>query len=183
MIYLFLADGFEEVEAIAPVDLLRRAEIPVQTVGVTGKEVTGAHGITVTADILPEEIQKDDIGGVILPGGMPGTLNLQKSSAVIDLLGYCAERGKLVAAICAAPMVPGEMGLLKGKKATCFPGFEENLEGAEIVDAPVCRDGSFITGRGAGVAWQFAAAIADFFCDGTARAGKGEKLLVQIQMP
>ena len=183
MLYLFLADGFEEVEALAPVDLLRRAEISVQTVGVTGKNVTGSHGVTVTADILPEQMEKAETDGVILPGGMPGTLNLQKSEAVTEMLHYCAENKKLIAAICAAPMVLGEMGILNGKKAVCFPGFEEHLEGAVLTDEPVQRDGNIITARGAGVAWQLGAAIVDYFCDGTSREGKGEKLLSQIQMP
>ena len=152
MIYVFLANGFEEVEALTPVDYLRRCELPVQT-------VTGSHGIPVTADILPEEMDLTRIDAVILPGGMPGTLNLEASEAVKDALNWSAEQQCLIAAICAAPSVLGHMGLLIGKKATCFPGFEGELTGAEFVDEAAVRDGNIITSRGAGTATQFAAAI------------------------
>ena len=130
MFYLFLADGFEETEALAPLDMMRRAKIEVKTVGVTGEFVTGSHGVTVKADLKPEEISFNNIDGVVLPGGMPGTINLGKSETVTKAAVYCAENGKITAAICAAPSVLGNLGILKGKKATCFPGFEKELEGA-----------------------------------------------------
>ena len=140
-------------------DYLRRCELPVQTVGVTGRTVTGSHGIPVTADILPEEMDLTRIDAVILPGGMPGTLNLEASEAVKDALNWSAEQQCLIAAICAAPSVLGHMGLLNGKEAICFPGFEGELTGAEFVDEAAVRDGNIITSRGAGTATQFAAAI------------------------
>lgn len=162
MFYLFLADGFEETEALAPLDMMRRAKLEVKTVGVTGDYVTGSHGITVKADIKPEEITFENIGGVILPGGMPGTLNLAKSKAVSKATTYCFEQGKLTAAICAAPSVLGNLGILEGKKATCFPGFEKHLKGATHTAAPVEIDGTVITGKGAGCAILFGKAIVEF---------------------
>ena len=160
MIYCFLADGFEEVEAITPIDMLRRAGAEVRTVGVTGKNVTGSHGITVEADIAENEIQLDScVEAVILPGGMPGTLNLEKSEKVKEAVRFAAGNGKLVCAICAAPSVLGHMGLLDGKEAIAYPGFEKDLYGASVSDKYVVRDGSFITAKGAGVAIDFGLAI------------------------
>ncbi len=179
MLYVLLADGFEETEMIAPLDILRRAGIPVQTVGITGKAVTGAHGITVMADLLPDQVDKLSIKGVILPGGMPGTTNLQADSFVEELILSCAKEKKLVAAICAAPMIFGELGLLAGKEATCFPGFEEHLKGAVVTSAPVAVDGNIITGKGAGSALEFGAALVNF----CTKEGKGEEILAQMQTP
>lgn len=152
MVYEFLAEGFEEIEALAPVDILRRAGVDVKTVSITGKkEVTGSHGITVTADILFDEIS-DKAEMLILPGGMPGTLNLQAFTPLCDMLEAA---DCYIAAICAAPSVFGGLGLLKGKKAICYPGFEEKLEGAEIVDSPVVISDKVITSKGAGTAHLF----------------------------
>ncbi len=181
MLYLFLAEGFEETEAIAPLDIIRRAELPVKTVGVTGKVVTGAHGIAVEADILIDQVEMKECSGMILPGGMPGTLNLQKNDAVIASLRHCAETEKLIASICAAPMVPGAMGLLEGKQATCFPGFEDQLEGAILTEQPVVCDGNYITAKGAGVALEFGAAIVDYCYGVEERGSKGARLLKQMQ--
>ena len=155
MVYVFLADGFEEIEALATVDVIRRAGIDCKTVGVTGKTVIGAHNISVISDILPEEIEKSDITAVVLPGGMPGTVNLDKSAAVQGAVLYAAEKGLLIAAICAAPSVLGHLGLLTGKKATCYDGFEGELTGAKVEKVPVCRDGNIITAIGAGAAVAF----------------------------
>lgn len=156
MVYCFLADGFEELEAIAPIDMLKRAGVDVVTVGVTGKNVTGSHNITFVADIEADEVVlTDKIEAVILPGGMPGTLNLEKSEAVQNAVDYAVSEGKFLCAICAAPSILGHKCLLKGKNATAFPGFEKDLEGAVISDKYVCRDGKFITARGAGVAVKF----------------------------
>ena len=113
---MFLANGFEETEAIGCLDVLRRAEIDVKTVGISGKQITGSHGVTVVADMEADDIDADNIDGVILPGGMPGTANLQADERVINAVEYCAENGKLVAAICAAPMIFGELGILKDKR-------------------------------------------------------------------
>lgn len=160
MIYVFLADGFEEIEALAPVDFLKRAGIKVVTVGIASKEITGTHNIKVVADITADEVCLDDrLQGIILPGGMPGAENLNNSSLVQKAIDYCAENNKIIAAICAAPFILGRKGLLKGKKATCFPGFEGELEGAELVDVGVMGDGMIVTAKGAGVAWEFGASI------------------------
>ncbi len=179
MLYVLLATGFEETEMIAPLDMLRRAGVPVQTVGVSGKVVVGAHDIPVTADILPEDVDVSAMDGVILPGGMPGTTNLQSSDFVIDLVKTCAKQEKLLAAICAAPMILGELGLLEGKNATCFPGFESYLKGATVLHASVATDGSVITGRGAGAALDFGSALVDYLT----QAGNGKDLLAQMQDP
>lgn len=156
MVYCFLADGFEELEAIAPIDMLKRAGIDVITVGVTGKNVTGSHNITFVSDITVDEVRlTDELQAIILPGGMPGTLNLEKNETVQKAVDFAAENGKYVCAICAAPSILGHKGLLKGKHATAFPGFEKDLEGAITDNYFVACDGKFITARGAGVATEF----------------------------
>lgn len=179
MLYILLADGFEEIEMITPLDMIKRANIPVQTVGISGKTVMGAHNIEITADILPDQVDTENIDGVILPGGMPGTLNLQKDEKVNELIELCEKKSKLIGAICAAPMILGEKGLLQGKKAVCFPGFEENLKGATVQKLPVATDGNIITSRGAGAALWFGSAIIDYLKG----AGEGEKILAQMQTP
>lgn len=155
MLYMYLADGFEETEALVTLDFIRRAEIKILTVGVTGKNVTGSHGIEVKADILLNESDVNTVEGIILPGGMPGTLNLEKSETVTEAVLHCFDANKLVCAICAAPSVLGHLGILNGKRATCFPGFEEQLFGAEAVDAACVVDGRIITGRGPGSVFDF----------------------------
>ena len=163
MVYLFLADGFETVEALACVDILRRAEIDVKTVGINGLNITSSQRIKVSCDTTDREISiSDGVDGIILPGGMPGTLNLEASDTVQSFLDYAETNKLLIAAICAAPSVLGKKGLLKGKKATCFPGFEEFLQGADYTGNPVERDGNIITARGMGVANDFALEIVSF---------------------
>lgn len=157
MIYVFLADGFEEIEALAPVDILRRAGVSVCTVGVTGKTVTGSHGIAVAADA--EDFDPADCEGVVLPGGMPGTAHLDGSPLVARALAVAKEKGCLIAAICAAPSVLGHKGLLAGRRATCYPGWEGELTGALYTGEPVTEDGNFLTARGAGVAVEFGLAL------------------------
>lgn len=159
MFYIFLAEGFEETEALATLDVMRRAGLDVKTVGVTGEFVTSTHKVTVKADIKPETVNYDDIEGVVLPGGMPGTLNLEKSDCVINCVKNCYDNNKIVAAICAAPSIFGHLGILKGKKATCFPGFETELDCAEYTAAHTTVDGKIITGKGAGCAIEFGHAI------------------------
>jgi len=158
MVYLFLAEGFEEVEAITPIDYLRRAGIDVTTVGIGGTQITGAHGITVNTDIcecaLNENSESADM--IILPGGMPGTLNLKASETVISFIKKAAENNAYIGAICAAPSILGEMGLLQGKRAVCYPGFEDKLLGARLCDCNAVRDGNIITARSAGGACDFA---------------------------
>lgn len=160
MIYVFLADGFEEIEALTPVDILRRAELSVKTVGVGGKTVTGSHGITVTADIEEKDVTTDDMEMMVLPGGMPGTLNLEKSPIVTACAKYCAQNGVYLGAICAAPSILGHLGLLKGREAICFPGFENELLGATLSTDAVAVDGHIITAKGMGVSVQFALTLA-----------------------
>ena len=165
MLYILLAEGFEETEAIAPIDVIRRANIPITPVGVTGKCVKGAHDITLCTDIGINDVSKDDIEGVILPGGMPGTTNLQKDDRVISLLEYCRDNNKLIGAICAAPSILGHKGILNGKRAVCYDGFETQLFGAEIGNTPVCRDGNIITAVGAGAALEFGFKLTEAFSD------------------
>lgn len=164
MIYIFLADGFEEVEALAPADVLRRAGLEAALVGVGGKTVTGAHGISVVCDICDSDITLDSsVDAIFLPGGMPGTINLENSSAVQSAIDFAADNEKLICAICAAPSILGHKGLLKGKTAICFPGFEKDLEGANISESFVCRDGNIITAKGMGSAVEFGLRIVEYF--------------------
>lgn len=159
-VYIFLAEGYEEIEALTVVDLLRRAEIDIQMVSVTGKKlVTGAHGISVEADVLYEMIEPEEADMLVLPGGMPGTKNLMFQNDLIWRLKRFYEAGKPVAAICAAPMILGENGMLEGRKAVCYPGFEGNLKGATIAEAEAVTDGNVITSRGLGTAIEFAGEI------------------------
>ncbi len=163
MVYLMLADGFEEMEALTPLDILRRAEIEVKTVGVTGKTVTGAHSVPVIADITADEIDYNDITAVILPGGMPGTLNLKSDKRVEKAILFANEQKKLIAAICAAPIILGNLGLLFNKCAVCYPGFENELTDAKIEpDAYVVKCENIITAAGAGVASEFGFEIVDY---------------------
>ncbi len=165
MIYLFLAEGFEETEALATLDILRRAELEVYTVGVGNKVVTGSHKIPVVADVVDFEITPDySIDAIILPGGMPGTLNLEKSSNVQSFVDFAAENNKFICAICAAPSILGHKGLLKDREATCYDGFETQLIGAKISENLLCRDGQFITAAGAGVSIEFGLEIVKALC-------------------
>ena len=155
MVYLFLANGFEEIEALCPLDLLRRAGVEVTTVGIGSDTVIGSHGIPVIADI-PEGMFADSAAEmIILPGGMPGAKNLDESRTVDMALTAASRRGAFIADICAAPMVLGHRGLLKEKEAICFPGFEGELTGAKISEKRVVRDGNIITAAGMGVALEF----------------------------
>lgn len=153
---VFLATGFEEIEAISIIDVLRRGGIELDIVSVSGMEfVEGAHGITVKSDALFFSIDFSDYELFILPGGMPGTTNLAKHEGLCELLKNVFGQGKRIGAICAAPSVLGELGLLEGKLATCYPGFEDQLVGANVINQDIVRDGNLITGRGAGVAMEF----------------------------
>jgi 4-methyl-5(b-hydroxyethyl)-thiazole monophosphate biosynthesis len=157
MIYMFLADGFEEVEALCPLDILRRAGLEVTTVGVGGKDlIAGAHGIMVQADI-PDVLYRDSAPDmIILPGGMPGSTNLDESKTVDAALKVAAKKGAYLCAICAAPLVLGKRGYLEGKHAVCYPGFEEYLSGATVFESEtVVRDGNVITAKGMGAAFEF----------------------------
>ncbi len=160
MVYLFLANGFEEIEALTTVDILRRAGCELVTVGVGGRKITGSHNIEVTADVTEAEVESASPDMVILPGG-PGTRNLEQSSVMRAAVRSCAEQGKYIAAICAAPSILGHMGLLKEHMATCFPGYEQELGAKKISGESVCVSGNIITAKGAGVAVDFALKIVE----------------------
>ena len=161
-VYAFFADGFEEIEALTAVDTLRRAGLNVEIVSVTPDEiVVGAHDVSLLCDVNFENCDFFDAELLLLPGGMPGAATIDKNVVLRKLILSYAEKGKPIAAICAAPMVLGKLGLLKGKKATCYPGFEQYLEGAECVGEHVVRDGNIITGMGPGAAMEFALAIVE----------------------
>ena len=154
---VFLADGFEEVEALTAVDLLRRARVYVDTVSITDDyKVHGAHGINVQTEDLFDEVDFTEFDMIVLPGGMPGTTNLMQHPGVRKVVTAFAQAGKPVGAICAAPMILEDLGLLQGKKATCYPSCEENLKSAVLTGAPVTVDGNLITSRGVGTAIDFA---------------------------
>jgi 4-methyl-5(b-hydroxyethyl)-thiazole monophosphate biosynthesis len=160
MVYIFLADGFEEIEGLTVVDLLRRVNVKINMVSVTGSSiVTGAHGIGIEADILFEEADFSDAEMLVLPGGMPGTVNLMRHEGLGKLITKAADDGKILAAICAAPRVLGSLGLLRGKKATCYPGTEDASFRADYRYENVVEDGNIITSRGLGTAIDFALAL------------------------
>lgn len=154
---LFLANGFEEIEALATVDILRRAQIPVEAVSISDtKTVTGAHNVTVIADTTFQQADFSNVEVLILPGGMPGAKNLNEHEGLKELIPKFNGEGKQIAAICAAPMVLGGLGLLNDKRATCYPGFEAELTGAQATGENVVVDGNITTGRGPGLAFDFA---------------------------
>ncbi len=155
MIYIFLAEGFEECEALVPIDILRRAGFDIKTVGIGSKTVTGSHNIPIVCDLEETELSTENLEAVILPGGMPGTINLENSPTVQKFLEFATKNQLIIAAICAAPSILGHKGLLKGKKATCFTGFEKDLTDATVVDLPAVKDGNIVTAYGAGAAFQF----------------------------
>lgn len=160
MVYLFLAEGFEEIEALCVLDLLRRAKVETKTVGVTGKIVAGSHNIPVVCDVLESELNINDaFDMIILPGGLPGSDNLHASKVVDAFIKKASEDDKFICAICAAPYILGVRGILRGKNATCYPGFENKLEGAICQAKGVVRDGKIITGRAMGSATDFALEI------------------------
>lgn len=163
---IFMADGCEEIEGLTVVDIVRRAGIDITTISISDKkEVAGAHGITFLADAKKDEVDFSTLDGIVLPGGMPGTTNLGADETVDKVIREFAAGGKLVAAICAAPSVLGQAGLLNGKHATSYPGFEPKLTGAVTSEDPVVQDGNVITSRGMGTAIAFALEIVSYFTD------------------
>ncbi len=173
-----LAEGFEEIEAISIIDVLRRAEFEVNMVSVTNSiEVTGAHNITVKADILFEDLDYKYIDMIILPGGMPGTRNLQSHEGLKEQILEFNNSNKPIGAICAAPLILGNLNLLKNKKATCYPGFEGELTGAEITGNDTEQTGTIVTGKGAGVAIDFALKIVEMFKGKEAADELAEKMI------
>lgn len=179
MVFVFLAEGFELVEAMAPVDILRRAGIETRLVGVNGIEVAASNGVTVKAELTAEEVNAGDITAMVLPGGLPGTLGLEESGKVQELLDCCAREGKLIGAICAAPSILAHKGLLKGREATVFPNFRKDLEdgGAVLSESYVCKDGQFVTARGMGVSTQFGLKL----CEVLASPQKAQEIRKAIQ--
>ena len=163
MIAVLIADGFEEIEALTPVDMLRRAGLDVKTVAIGSKIAIGSHKIPVVCDMTKEEVELDKVSAVIFPGGMPGSLNLDASPFTDKIIEAVTKRGGHLAAICAAPLVLGRRGLLNGKRATCYPGFESELRGAVITDSDVVTDGNITTGRGMTVSLPFAEELVKLF--------------------
>lgn len=160
MVYMLLGTGFEETEAIAPLDLLRRAGVEIQTVGVNGKTVAGSHKIKVETDITICEIDRTDLEMVVIPGGMGGVASLRNCPAALDVLQFAWDNGKYVAAICAGPTVLADLGITDGLKATCYPGQEKNMGSAQMQEnAAVVTDGRLITGTSAGCAIPFGLAL------------------------
>lgn len=167
MIYTFLADGFEEIEALCPVDIMRRAGLDVTTVGIGKKEITGSHKITVTADIADYELSDIDtkkIDLIFLPGGMPGSKNLDESATVHSALDSAIKQDSYIAAICAAPMILGKRGILNGRTAVCYPGFESYLNGATLSSKRVVVDDKIITAMGMGAATELGLKIVELLC-------------------
>jgi protein deglycase len=163
-ILIHLAFGFEETEAVTIIDVLRRAGFDVTTVSITGfRKVTGAHKISIEADKLFEEADYENADMIILPGGMPGTTNLRNHPGLNEKLIQFYEGNKTIGAICAAPLILGSLGFLKGRKAVCYPGFESQLTGATVLKSPFVVDGNIITGRGVGTALEFSLEIVRMF--------------------
>ena len=160
MVYVLLGTGFEEVEAIAPVDLMRRAGISVLTVGITGKTVYGGHNIGIEADITIDQMDLTDLEMIVLPGGLGGVASARASQAALDAIRFAWENGKFVAAICAGPTVLADLHITDGKKATCYPGCESGMGEANMLSQQACvRDGNLITGTSAGCAIPFGLAL------------------------
>lgn len=177
---IYLAEGFEEIEAITVVDTLRRAEIDARMISITDREiVTGAHGIIVTADEIFEKADNVGADMIVLPGGMPGTRYLGEHKGLREVILDFAEKNKPIAAICAAPSILGKLGLLGKKKAVCYPGFEETLKGAAVSEEIVAQDGNFITSRGPGTAIYFALSLVELLADKEAAEELREGMIVQ----
>ena len=179
--FVFLATGFEEMEAIGTIDILRRGNIDTVTVSVTGDiTVTGVHNIPVKADVLFENIDINASDALVLPGGGPGSEMLNSHEGLRKALVDYYEKGKLIAAICASPRVFGSLGLLKGKKATCYPGIEPELIGATIVNRPEVTDGNIITGRGPGLVFEFGLSILEYLYNSQDKSDKVAEALLLL---
>ncbi len=178
-IVMLLAEGFEEAEVVIPADVLRRLEFDLTIAGVASKSVTGSHNMRLEADTTLDRADMDKADALILPGGMPGSKNLLEDERVVSLARRMFESGRLVAAICAAPIVLGKAGILKGKKATCYPGFEAQLFGADYTGARTERDGNIITGKGPGASFECAARVAEALGAGDRVGGLFAKMFVE----
>ncbi len=179
LVAVHLAEGFEEIEAISIIDVLRRAQIETQIISMSGnKLVTGSHGISVLADSLFEEADYNKYDMLVLPGGMPGSMNLKNHAGLSRRILQFHREGKYLGAICAAPIVFGHLGILQGCKATCFPGFEDQLTGAIVTGSDVECSGTVITGKGAGVAIQFALEIVKMLIGEASAKALATKMIV-----
>ncbi len=177
-IAVFLGEGFEEIEALTVVDICRRAGIEVNMVSITGNGVVnGAHRIPVGMDMQFEDVDFEALDMIVLPGGMPGTRNLEAHEGLMEQVDSFYEAGKLVSAICAAPSIFGHRGMLKGRRACCFPGYEKDLEGAQVVYEPVVTDGHVITSRGMGTAMDFGLCITAILCGEAVATELAQKII------
>ena len=176
MVYVLLGTGFEETEAIAPVDLLRRADVAVQTVGLNGKIIYGSHRIGVEADITIDEMDLTALDMLVLPGGLGGVASIKGCEKAVDAIRFAQENGKWIGAICAAPTILAGLGILEGKTAVCYPGCEEDMPGVTISDKAAIRDGHIITGTSAGCATAFGLALIE------ALKGSGEAARIAKQI-
>lgn len=174
-----LAQGFEEIEAVTNIDVLRRAGLDVLTAGIGSREIEGDHGIKVEADTEISEVAADELSAVVLPGGMPGAANLRDSGRLLKIIRDINEKGGLCAAVCAAPMVLDAAGILADKNATSYPGFEEEMPSCNYQEERVVIDGNIITGRGPGVAMEFAMAVVEYLLDAKERVQLEESMLVK----
>lgn len=180
MVYILLGTGFEEVEAIAPLDLMRRAGIDVMTVGINGKIVSGGHGIGIEADITIGEMDLTNLEMIVLPGGLGGVASARACPEALNALRFAWENGKFVAAICAGPTVLADLGITDGKKATCYPGCESGMGSAEIVAGAACvRDGNLITGTSAGCAIPFGLALIEALKGAQTAAGIEKQIVIR----
>lgn len=179
---IFFGTGYEEIEALTVVDILRRAQIDITMVSITGKmEVTGSHDITVRMDELIENLNFDDVDTLVLPGGQKGTENLEACTCLMQQVDRFVKENKMVAAICAAPSILGHRGILSGKKACSYPTFESHLEGADVLQAPAVCDGNIVTGRGMGAAVDFALMILSKLKDDETACEMAEKIVYQTK--
>jgi len=174
-----LAPGFEEIEAVTNIDVLRRAGLDVLTAGVGSREIKGDHGIKIEADTEISEVSSDHLSAVVLPGGMPGAANLRDSAHLLKLIKEVYEADNLCAAVCAAPMVLDAAGILEGKNATSYPGFDKEMPSCNYQEERVVIDGNIITGRGPGVAMEFAMAIVEYLLNAEERVQLEDAMLVK----
>lgn len=180
MVYMLLGTGFEETEAIAPLDLLRRAEIPVLTVGVSGKTIYGAHNIGIEADITLEQMDLTDMDMIVLPGGLGGVSAIRASREAMEAIAFAHENGKFVAAICAGPTVLADLKITDGKTATCYPGCEAQMGSAKMAEnVPCVRDGNVITGTSAGCAIPFGLALVEALKDKDTAKTVADKFVIR----
>lgn len=181
MVYVFLADGFEEIEALTVVDLLRRAGIDTTTVGIGREAIRGSHGILVQSDMADKDFTAgSDTDMIVLPGGMPGTKNLEASETVQNAIDFCLANNRYIAAICAAPTILGHRGLLKGQNAMCYAGMENQLEGANIAEGTVCVSDRFITSKGPGTAIDFSLKIVEILKSAPVSTALAASLLYKL---